>query len=255
MNILCIGDVFGRPGRKVLQNKLPDIQKKYAVDMTIANIENIAHGKGIRIKDVELLESLNIHVFTGGNHSFSNKEIFKIFEKNNNVIRPANYPPNTPGSGFCIHNNILIINLIGRVFMQEGSDSPFQIVDKILEEQGKNKDGIIVDFHAETSSEKHAMFHYLKGKVSAIFGTHTHVQTADERISEEGTAYISDLGMTGPLDSIIGMKTETVLKKFTTALPSKFEPAETAAVLCGALIKIENKKAVSIERIRVYEEE
>jgi len=250
MKILFIGDVFGKAGRQILTSKLPSLIKDKQADFVIANVENITHGKGTRQKDIDLLKSLGVNVFTGGNHTFDVKDILNVFEKENTVIRPANYPPGVPGEGFCIYNNVLIINLLGRIFMKEGFDSPFQIVDQILEDHKKQKfEAIIVDFHAETTSEKAAMFHYLNGRVTALIGTHTHVQTADEQVSKQGTAFISDVGMTGPRDSIIGMETETVLYRFVTALPKKFEPSEKSPIISAVLIEIKNMKAKNIERI------
>ena len=250
MKILFIGDVFGKAGRQILTQKLPDLIKKEKSDLIIANVENICHGKGTRYKDVLLLKSLGINIFTGGNHTFDNKEIFKVFEKEPYVLRPANYPQGVPGKGYCVFQDVLVINLLGRVFLKEGLDSPFQVINIILKKHQNTKlKAIIVDFHAETTSEKQALFHYLDGQVSALFGTHTHVQTADERISSQGTAFITDVGFTGPEDSIIGMEKDVVLQKFLTALPAKFKPSEKNKILCAVSITVNNKKAEDIKRI------
>ncbi len=254
MNILFIGDVFGKSGRQIVKKELPQIIKDNNLNLIIANVENICHGKGTRQKDIDFLKGLGVEVFTGGNHTFDNPEILDIFKKETTVLRPANYPKSVPGNGYCIHKNTLVINLMGRVFIKEGMDSPFDTADKILEENKNKKfDAIIVDIHAETTSEKSALFHYLNGRVSAVVGTHTHIQTADEKVSKQGTAFITDVGMTGPEDSIIGMDKDIVLKKFLTGMPVKMEPATGKALFCGILIEMENKRSKSIKRIMIRE--
>lgn len=250
MNIFFIGDIFGKAGRKILEKHLPQLIKNKKSDLVIANVENVAHGRGTRQKDVDFLKNLGVHVFTGGNHTFDTKDAETLCKDEKFFLRPANYPKDVPGKGVCVCKNVLVINLMGRVFMPEGLDSPFQAVDTILaEHKGHKFDAIFVDFHAETTSEKNALFHYLNGKISAQVGTHSHVQTADERISKLGTAYISDVGMTGPEDSIIGMDIENVLKKFLTGMPQSFHPAEKSPILCAVHIEVENMKAQKIERI------
>ena len=256
MKLLFIGDIFGKVGRKMVEKHLPNLITEHKADLVIANAENIAHGKGTRDRDVEFLRDLGVHVITGGNHTFDQKAFAEVLNSDDRVIRPANYPAGVPGKGHCLCKGVLCINLMGRIFMPEGTDSPFKLVDDILEQYKDEKlEGIFVDFHAETTSEKAALFHYLKGQVSAIVGSHTHIQTADEFISKEGTAFLSDAGMTGPHNSIIGMEVEGVLNKFLTGMPSAFHPATGPGVLSGVVIEIENMKAKNIERVLIREDQ
>jgi 2',3'-cyclic-nucleotide 2'-phosphodiesterase len=254
MNILFIGDVFAKTGRKMIQKHLPILIKENNIDYIFANVDNITHGKGPRKKEIEELKSYGVSVFTCGNHSFDQKDFIETIRTDDNVLRPENYPQKTPGKGFCIIDNILIIHVMGRVFMPEGMSSPFYAVDNVLERyKDKNFDAIIVDFHAEATSEKNALKHYLDGQVSAVVGTHTHVQTADSEVSDLGMAYISDIGMTGPYDSIIGAKKEIILERFLSAMPQRFEPAEGKGQLCAVLLNIEKGKTKTIKNIFIKE--
>jgi len=253
LNILFLGDVFAGTGRDAVDERLYDIKKEYNIDYTIANGENAAHGKGLSLKTADELLDAGVDFITLGNHAWSNNTIHHFIE-DYPVIRPANFHPDLPGSSYAIREtkdgNIGILNLQGRVYM-DPSDSPFDAADKCIEEMCKEAKIIIVDFHAEASSEKIALAHYLDGKVSAVLGTHTHVQTADERILPKGTAFITDVGMCGPSDSIIGMNTSLVLEKFVYNVPRRFEPASGKPQINAVVLDInpETGKAQKIERI------
>lgn len=244
MNILIIGDIVGKPGRKIITEKLSTIQNKHNIDFTIANAENAAGGRGLT-KDImhELLNS-SIDVLTMGNHVWDNKDIFSFIDDEYRLIRPANYPDDCPGQGYYIYTagfnlKIAVINLSGRVYLAS-LDCPFRKLDEILEEIDDKADIIIVDFHAEATSEKLALGYYADGRISALVGTHTHIQTADERIFPQGTAYITDLGMTGPIDSILGMKKENIIERFLTQRPTRFEVASGAPQLQGVVLTIDD---------------
>ncbi|PPA71993.1 TIGR00282 family metallophosphoesterase [Jeotgalibacillus proteolyticus] len=260
MRILFIGDIVGSPGREMVEEYLPQLKEKYSPDCTIINGENAASGRGITEKIYRQLESAGGEVFTLGNHTWDNREIFQFIDQSHNMVRPANYPKGAPGKGMQIisagSSEIAIINALGRTFMNP-VDDPFPVVKKLVEEAKRHTPFIFVDFHAEATSEKQAMGWFLDGKASAVVGTHTHVQTSDNRILPGGTAYLSDVGMTGPYDAILGMEKEAVLKRFTTGLPSRFEVPKTGrAILSGCLIDLDRKsgKAVSIERILINED-
>ncbi|ADQ40489.1 metallophosphoesterase [Caldicellulosiruptor acetigenus I77R1B] len=259
MRFLAIGDVVGRPGRNILKSTLSKLKENYKIDVVIANCENAAGGNGLTKKVADELFSIGIDVMTMGNHVWANKEIFSFIENETRIIRPANYPEGTtPGRGYNVFekNNLkfAVINLCGRVFM-ENLDCPFRKIDEIL---GKIECPIvIVDFHAEATSEKIALGFYVDGRVSCLYGTHTHVQTADEKILPNGTAYITDIGMTGPYDSVLGVDKDIVIQKFTTLLPVRFEVAKGKAQFNGIVFEVDNNsgKAVSIERINFTLEE
>lgn len=257
MNILFIGDICGRSGRDAVFDKLYDLKQKYEVDVCIANCENAAGGFGITLPIFEELERAGVDGFTTGNHVWSKKDIVKLFDDGFNIIRPANLPKDDPGDGYMIFTakngeKIAVINIMGRVYIDMPLDNPFHCVDRILGEIGDRAKHILVDFHAEATSEKRAMGYFLDGRVSAVFGTHTHVQTADECILKGGTAYITDAGMTGPEESVLGVKKELAIAKFTSSQPVRFEAAEGKGMLCGVFVKTDEKgKAVKIERIRV----
>ena len=254
MRILAVGDVVGRSGRRIFASYTPKLKKEKNIDVVIVNGENSAHGKGISCSTFTELITGGADIVTSGNHIWDNKDILKIIDQEPFLIRPANYPEGVPGKGFCIYphraKNIGVINLSGRTFMP-AMDCPFIKASEIIKTLKKDCDIIILDFHAETTSEKLAMGFYLDGQVTAIFGTHTHVQTADERLLPQGTAYITDLGMTGPYDSIIGVKIEPAIDKFLTAMPVRLEVEEGPSIYCGIIIEIDDKtnKAVNIERI------
>ncbi|MFC1517948.1 TIGR00282 family metallophosphoesterase [Candidatus Margulisiibacteriota bacterium] len=261
MKILFVGDIIGRPGRNVLYNLLPGLKKKYKPDLIIANVENAASGFGLTEKVYkELVDKLKIDVFTSGNHIWDKKEIFSFIGKADQLIRPYNYPKgDVPGHGFYVlevnKTKVAVANLIGCVFMGN-YDSPFSTSDKMLEEIPSDVKCIIVDMHAEATSEKNAIGWHLDGKVSAVIGTHTHVQTADERILPQGTAYISDAGMCGGIDSVIGVDKEKILERFKTQIPVRFSPAIGKAVFNGVYIEIdtESGKALKCEPIREFTE-
>ncbi|MEZ0535741.1 TIGR00282 family metallophosphoesterase [Caldicellulosiruptoraceae bacterium PP1] len=258
MRFLAIGDVVGRPGRNIIKNSLNKVKENYHIDVVIANCENSAGGNGISKKVADELFSAGINVMTMGNHVWANKEIFAFIENEHRIVRPANYPEKTPGRGYNIYinngNEYAVINLCGRVFM-ENFECPFKRIDEILERL-KTKI-ILVDFHAEATSEKKAFGYYLDGRVSCVFGTHTHVQTSDERILPNGTAYITDVGMTGPYESILGVDKDLVIQKFITMLPVRFEVAKGMAQLNGVIIDIDENsgKATNIQRLNFTLEE
>lgn len=259
MRLLMIGDIVGKPGRRAVKQNLPGLVAQYSVDVVIANGENAAGGNGITRDVAQELFSAGVDVITMGNHVWNQKEIFNYINQETRIIRPANYPPGAPGQGWGIFSTkkgleLGVINLSGRIFMQE-LDCPFRKANELVTELSKRVDVIFVDFHAEASSEKMAMGWYLDGRVTAVCGTHTHVQTADERILPGGTAYISDVGMTGPMNSVIGVKKELVIEKFITQLPRRFEVAEGLYQFNAVLVEIDgdSRRAVSIERIQNYE--
>ncbi len=258
MKVLVIGDVMGKAGRNSLKEFLA--KKKNHYDFIIVNGENAAGGFGITKKIAEEFYSWGADVITSGNHIWDKKEIYEYLDEENRLLRPLNYPKGVPGNGYVILTNkngvkFGVVNIQGRVFMPE-VDSPFDRIEEILEEIRKETKNIIVDFHAEASSEKVAMGYYLDGRVSLVYGTHTHIQTADNRILPEGTAYLTDVGMTGAHDSIIGMSVETVLPKFLNSLPSRFEVADGEPRINGLELEIDtNGLAISIERINVSIEE
>lgn len=258
MNILVIGDISGKPGRKMIREILPKIKDKMEIEFTIANGENAAGGVGITREIANELFYHGIDILTMGNHTWDNKDIFNFIDHERRILRPLNYPDGTPGQGSTIIEapnglKIGIINLLGRVFLAN-VECPFRTVEKEIAHLQKETPIILIDFHAEVTSEKVALGWYLDGKVTAVVGTHTHIQTADERILPKGTAYITDLGMTGSRNSVLGVKTELVIQKFLTQLPVRFEVAKGDEVLCGAIIEIDSNtgKAVKIERVQEF---
>mgnify|MGYP000960684850 CR=1 FL=1 len=257
MKILFIGDIVGSPGRMALRELLPEFIVKKKIDFVIANCENVAAGFGVTQKVVEELFRYKIDVLTSGNHIWNKREVLDFIGEFNRLLKPANYPDSTPGagsvvvplqSGACVG----VLNLAGRIFMHP-IDCPFVTAkNKIAELKEKTKI-IIVDFHAEATSEKRALGWYLDGEVSAVLGTHTHVQTADEEILPQGTAYISDVGMTGPFDSVIGIRKEAIIERFLTQMPNKFDLAKDDIRMQGVIVNIDEAsgKANSIERVSV----
>ena len=255
MNILVIGDIVGKPGREILKSLLAWVQTKYNIDFTIANAENAAGGRGLTLDVKNELLGMGIDCLTMGNHVWDNKNIFTFIDDESRLIRPINYPGDCPGQGIHIYKagfnkNVAVINASGRVFLP-AIDCPFRALDDVLQQIYSSVDYILVDFHAEATSEKVAFGYYLDGRVSAVVGTHTHIQTADERILPNGTAYITDLGMTGPIDSILGMEKQSIIERFLNARPSRFQVAEGPAHLQGVVIQLSDDsiKAVKIERI------
>ena len=259
MNILFIGDIMGEPGRRVLLKHLSSVVKDYAIDLVVGNGENSAGGFGITPDIAQELFDLGLSAITLGNHAWDKREAMEYLQKESRVIRPANYPDGVPGKGACVietvHGERLgILQLMGRVFMPL-VDCPFRVAERELSQLSTQTDCVLVDMHAETTSEKMAMGYFLDGKVSAVLGTHTHVQTADEQILPQGTGYLTDVGMTGPVQSVIGMKPNLVIQKFLTQLPRRFEVASGPSVLSGAIVTIDSatKKTTHISRVRLLE--
>ena len=253
MKILCVGDVFGRVGRDMLFSYLD----RYAsdIDLVIANGENAAHGRGITKNVYAELKSAGVDAITLGNHTWGCPDVSKLLIYENDIIRPLNFDKTCPGKGSMILKakngiNVGVINLIGRVYM-DPCDSPFNAVTEEIEKLKEKTNIILVDFHAEATSEKAALGYYLDGKVSAVFGTHTHVQTADEIILPKGTGYITDLGMTGVIHSVLGVDKNIIIKKFKDGIPQRFEPATGKGRFCGCIFEIdeESGKTIEIERI------
>jgi metallophosphoesterase (TIGR00282 family) len=258
MRVLILGDVVGRPARRAIRDLVPSLIERERIDLAIANAENAAGGIGVDLKSAKELLSSGLDVLTSGNHIWKKKEIYQYMDEHSELIRPANYPEGAPGRGWCAWQNddglkALIINVQGRVFMPNHVDDPFRSVDAICRERGRHSRVIIVDMHAEATSEKNAMGWHLNGRASIVFGTHTHVQTSDDRILPGGTAYITDVGMCGPLDSVIGMEKETVIKGFLSQLPRQFEVAHENVVLQGIIVDVDDDsgQAREIRRLRI----
>ncbi len=258
LNVLFIGDIIARPGRKAVKSILSELLTKKEIDFVIANGENAAGGNGITKETFDELIACNIDVITGGNHIWDKKEVFSFIQDEPRLIRPANYPANNPGSGYGIYGvkrpgkkiKIGVINVVGRVFMPP-ADDPFRAAENLAAEIKKQTNVIFIDMHAEATSEKQAMGFYLDGRVTAVIGTHTHVQTSDERILQGGTGYITDAGMTGPFDSVIGMKKEIILKRFLSLMPERFEPAEDDIRMNAVLFSVDESsgKTLKVERL------
>ena len=260
MRVMLVGDVCGRAGREAFSRFTPGIRKEKAVDIVIVNGENSAGGKGFTRKSLDALYHGGADVVTSGNHVWDKKDVLEFIDDEPFLIRPANYPDGAPGKGYCIYphraKNIAVINMSGRVFMPD-MDCPFQKIEGILREIRDEADVIFLDFHAEATSEKAAMGWYLDGRVNAVVGTHTHVQTADEQILPAGTAYITDLGMVGARSSILGVRTDLVIQKFRTGMPVRFEMAEGAAEYAAVIADVDpnGRSPGAIERILIREEE
>lgn len=259
IKILFIGDLIGRPGRKLIFNHFNELLERYSPDFTIVNIENVAGGMGITKKIVDELEKkVNIDVYTTGNHVWDKKEFEKYVNHFEKVLIPANYPDNVPGNRFkiCKKNNktIAVANLLGRALMGVNLECPFKTAKSLIEKLKKETENIIIDFHAEATSEKNALALYLDGYVSAIIGTHTHIQTADERILDKGTAYITDAGMCGIYNSVIGYDEKNAIKKFITQMPKKYEVKTSGrAVIQGVFIELDERgKGNKIERVKIF---
>lgn len=236
-----LGDIFGRPGRKIVAQYLPELIAQYNPVLVVANGENAAGGFGLTRGVAEELFAMGIHVLTSGNHIWDQKEMYTYIGEESRILRPANYPPQVPGSGVYLHRLpnavIAVVNLMGRVFMGD-YDCPFRTADEILESLPAEVTHVLVDFHGEATSEKIALARYLDGRISALVGTHTHVATADEQILPKGTAYITDLGMCGPIHSVLGVEPEVVINKFLTQLPARFSAASGPACLSGVVISL-----------------
>ncbi len=255
MRILFVGDVFGQPGRDALAGWLPGFRKERAVDFVIANGENVANGAGITSKLALRMLAGGVDVITTGNHVWRQREVYSFLSSNDRIVRPANFPPGSPGRGLTVRRaadgtEVAVINLAGDLFMHTGM-SPFRIVDRLVDEARQLAEVIVLDLHAEATSEKVAMGHHLDGRVTAVLGTHTHVQTSDARVLPGGTAYMTDVGMTGPLESVIGVRTDIIVRRFLTELPAPFEVATGPVRLDAALIVVQGGRATSIEALEV----
>jgi 2',3'-cyclic-nucleotide 2'-phosphodiesterase len=257
MNVLMVGDIFGDSGRAALAKLLPKLRQQHAIDVAVVNIENAAGGFGVTPQIARtVLEAGGVDVLTSGNHIWDKKEIIPYIGKENLLLRPANFPVGTPGSGYITvkagPHRVAVLNLMGRVFMNP-IDCPFRKADEIVAELRRETPVVLVDMHAEATSEVMALGWYLDGRVSAVVGTHRHVQTSDERILPGGTAYITDLGMTGPVDSVIGVDKDIIIQRFLTQMPIRFEPAKGPAALRGVVIAVDpdTGRATSIQRLDV----
>ena len=259
MKILYIGDIMGEPGRRAVGRMVPRVVSQRQVDVVIGNGENVAGGFGITPELAEELFEMGLSVITTGNHAWDKKEILDYFPREPRLLRPANYPAGVPGNGSYVvetpgGEKLAVLQLMGRAYMPT-LDCPFQVAKREVAKLKRETAAVLVDMHAEATSEKMAMGHYLDGDVVAVVGTHTHVQTADEQILPKGTAYLTDIGMTGPLHGVIGVKKELAIEKFLTGMPKRFEVASGPTVFCAALIEVDAQlgKAMTIERIRVID--
>lgn len=261
IRVMMIGDIVGNPGCMMFQKHTASLVKKHSINAVIVNGENSAlQGRGITPRLVSFFKDNGAHVITTGNHIWYKREIYSYLEQNKDLLRPANFPNFVPGSGLATFDvagvTVAVINIQGRVFMRENLDCPFRTVESLLTYLKSKTSIVLVDFHAETTSEKMAMGFYLDGKVSAVVGTHTHIQTADQRILPKGTAYITDLGMTGSYNSMLGMQKDSVIQGFLTQMPAKFSVSyEKPFIMCGVIVDIDTLigKALAIERIQVID--
>jgi 2',3'-cyclic-nucleotide 2'-phosphodiesterase len=256
MNVLMVGDVFGDSGRSAVASLLPRLRREHAIDLAVVNVENAAGGFGVTPPMIRTFLDQGADVLTSGNHIWDKKEIIPFIAKENLLLRPANFPSGAPGVGFVTvkagPHRVAVLNLMGRVFMLP-IDCPFRKADEIIPELRRETPIILVDMHAEATSESQAMGWYLDGRVSAVVGTHRHVQTADERVLPGGTAYITDLGLTGPTDGVIGVDRDLIIQRFLNQMPARFEPAKGPAALHGVIIVVdpETGRASDIRRLRV----
>jgi metallophosphoesterase (TIGR00282 family) len=255
VKLLFIGDIVGQPGRRAVRELVPQLRRQHALDLVVANGENSAGGSGITMRTAEEIFAAGVDVITSGDHLWDQKEVVQLLGSEPRFVRPLNYPSGTPGRGIYIFHSqnfqpVVIINLQGRTFMPP-LDNPFHRILEELERLGPSMRHIFVDFHAEATSEKIALARMLDGRVSAVIGTHTHVQTADEQIFSGGTAFLCDAGFTGPHDSVIGRESEPIIRRFLTAMPQKFEVATGSVLLQGAVVEIDDKtgRALHIRRI------
>ena len=256
MNILAIGDVVGSVGCRFLRSRLPALKKTYGIDLVIANGENSADGNGITPVSAEYLYQSGVDVITGGNHSFRRREAFARFDEDETLLRPLNYPAGAaPGNGYCLYDmgrlQVGVVNLIGTTYM-ESMPCPFEAVDTLLK-SGVLPKITLIDFHCEATSEKRAMGFFLDGRVSAVFGTHTHVPTADERVYPKGTGYLTDLGMTGPIESVLGIEPWQSVESFLGGLPGRYKPAEGPCKLQGAVFTLDSDTGLctAVERVDI----
>jgi len=248
-----IGDIIGRPGRQAIRELLPNLRQQYGLDLVIANAENVAGGFGLTLATAMELLNAGVDVLTSGNHIWAQQEIISHLDGDMPILRPLNYPSGVPGRGYLVNRQAMVINLIGRTFMGD-VDCPFRAIDQLLNE-GKHKPRvIIVDFHAEATSEKIAMGRYLDGRVSAVLGTHTHVGTTDTRLFPQGTAYVTDVGMTGPIDSVIGMETDVIIQRFLTGIPHRMSVAKGRTMFNAVSVRIDERSGRATNIDRIYKE-
>ena len=257
LTIMCVGDLFGEPGRRAAETLVPKLRKQYDVDFAVVNVENAAAGYGVTPQIARSMLDHGADVMTTGNHVWDRKEIIEYIVKENLLLRPANFPVGTPGTGSVVvkagPHKVAVLNLMGRVFFPQNLDCPFRKADEEVARLRTETPIVVVDAHCEATSESQALGWYLDGRVSAVVGTHRHTQTADERVLPKGTAFITDLGMTGPVDSVIGVEPELAIGRFLTQMPGRFEPAKGPAMLQGVVIRIDPDTglALGIERLRV----
>ena len=259
MKVIIIGDIVGKPGRKILTATLKRLKEQHEAEFVVANVENAAEGAGVIPKVGDEILNAGVDVMTSGNHIFDKKEVIQYIENQPRLLRPANYAPDAPGRGLWLGSTasgtqVAVINIQGRVFMPP-TDCPFRTVDRLLDEIGNRTSVVIVDHHAEATSEKLAMGRYLDGRASAVVGTHTHVQTADEQILPGGTGYITDLGMTGPYDSVIGVESHLVITRFVRGLPIRYQTASENPQLHGVVVEIDEKRGNSVRILRLQVKE
>jgi len=252
VKVLVIGDVIGKPGRVALSHVLPRLREQHSIDIVIANGENIAGGLGVTVKTLSELQSAGVDVVTSGNHIWHHREIVPHLEDDRPLIRPLNYPPAAPGRGTHVVRGLLVVNLIGRTFMAP-YDCPFRAMDALLADPPADVKAILVDFHAEATSEKVALGRYLDGSVAAVFGTHTHVGTIDSRILPGGTAYVTDIGMAGPIDSIIGDDPAMVLARFLTMIPGRLSVGKGPVEFNAMLVTIDEETGLATDLVRLQE--
>lgn len=259
MKVLYVGDIMGEPGRRAVARIVPRLVSQRKIDVVIGNGENAAGGFGITPELAEELFAVGLSAITTGNHAWDKKEILDYFPRERRLLRPANYPEGVPGQGSVVvqaknGEELAILQLMGRAYMPT-LDCPFQVATREMARLRKHVAAVLVDIHAEATSEKMAIGHYLDGEATAVVGTHTHVQTADEQILPRGTAYLTDIGMTGPLHGVIGVKKELAIEKFLTGMPRRFEVAAGPTVFCAVLIELDARigKALSIERVRILD--
>jgi metallophosphoesterase (TIGR00282 family) len=261
MKILFIGDIVGGPGRRLVKERAAAVKEECGASLVIANVENVAGGAGVTPETVAQVVEAGVDVATSGNHVFAHRDAADRMDEMPTLVRPVNYPPGVPGRGWLVATTpegakVAVVNALGRVFM-DTVDCPFRALDAALDVLGARADVVVVDFHAEATSEKEAMAHYLDGRVAALVGTHTHVQTADEVVLPRGTAYITDVGMTGPLGGVIGTEAAPVLRRFITRMPARFKPASGPGIFSAVVITVDEVSglAAAIERIQIREVE
>ncbi len=251
-----VGDVCGRPGRQMLREQLPQLRREHRIDLTIVNGENAAGGFGITAPVYQEILAAGADVVTLGNHTFDKREALTLLDEEPRLLRPLNYPPGTPGRGYCMlevaGSRVLVANAMGRVFLPMDLDCPFRGVDELLEREAGRYDLFFLDFHAEATSEKEAMGWHLDGRAAGVVGTHTHIQTADNRVLPGGTAYLTDVGMTGPAESVLGMDRKAVVERFLTQLPARFEVAEGKRQISAVVVEADPASGLATEVQRIF---